>query len=155
MGITPFDNMYATAVKDDITQPLQSLQQAPPAAVPHAQAVGDNAREASPAYECVEHLLTTRYRLRSADDINAVMPNATRGGNLLRCWQRLFGVRCFEVNHGNLLLAEDGSGNYEIFAPGVHRVHNFFMRIQEDVSVSQEVISHGDRTIVTVKQGHI
>merc|ERR1711959_667574 len=39
--------------------------------------------------------------------------------------------------------------------PGVHCRNNFFMRIHKSVPVSQELISHGDRTIVTVKQGHI
>merc|ERR1711998_723823 len=77
------------------------------------------------------------------------------GGNLLRCWMRPFGVRTFDVSQGELLLAEDGSGNYEIYAPGVHCRSNFFMRIRSNVPVSQELISHGDRTIVTVKQGHI
>merc|ERR1711988_1986749 len=145
------DSMYA-ASKDDITQPLR---QRASDGVPLARPAIVGGGEASPAYQCVEHLLTTKYRLASARDINALNPNATRGGNLLRCWMRPFGVRTFDVSHGELLLAEDGSGNYEIYGPGVHCRNNFFMRIRQSVPVSQELIAHGDRTIVTVKQGHI
>merc|ERR1711988_327132 len=145
------DSMYA-ASKDDITQPLR---QRASDGVPLARPAIVGGGEASPAYQCVEHLLTTKYRLASARDINALNPNATRGGNLLRCWMRPFGVRTFDVSQGELLLAEDGSGNYEIYAPGVHCRSNFFMRIRSNVPVSQELITHGDRTIVTVKQGHI
>merc|ERR1711939_1284943 len=36
-----------------------------------------------------------------------------------------------------------------------HRVNNFFMRLCKEVSVMQDCIVHGDRTIVTVKQGNI
>merc|ERR1711998_18861 len=143
------NNMYA-APKDDITQPLR---QRASDGVPLANPAIISGGEASPAYQCVEHLLTTKYRLASARDINSLHPNATRGGNLLRCWMRPFGVRTFDVSQGELLLAEDGSGNYEIYAPGVHCRSNFFMRIRGNVPVSQELISHGDRTIVTVKQG--
>merc|ERR1711988_1142675 len=145
------DSMYA-ASKDDITQPLR---QRASDGVPLARPAIVGGGEASPAYQCVEHLLNTQYRLASARDINTLSPNATRGGNLLRCWLRPFGVRTFDVSHGELLLAEDGSGNYEIYAPGVHCRSNFFMRIRSNVPVSQELITHGDRTIVTVKQGHI
>merc|ERR1711988_618624 len=145
------DSMYA-ASKDDITQPLR---QRASDGVPLARPAIVGGGEASLAYQCVEHLLTTKYRLASARDINALNPNATRGGNLLRCWMRPFGVRTFDVSQGELLLAEDGSGNYEIYAPGVHCRSNFFMRIRSNVPVSQELITHGDRTIVTVKQGHI
>lgn len=143
--------MYAS--KDDITQPLQ--QQHHVHADPVALPAGVGEREASPAYRCVEHLLTTEHRLACAADINAVRPNATRGGNMVRCVLRPFGMRTFEVDSGKLMLAEDGSGNYEIYGPGVHRVHNFFMRLCKDVSVTQDCIVHGDRTIVTIKQGNI
>merc|ERR1712093_880034 len=110
------NDMYA-APKDDITQPLASIHDRRPAMenehVPLANPVNRGCeREASPAYQCVEHLLTTQYRLGSASDINYQAPNATRGGNLLRCFLRPFGIRTFDVSHGELLLAEDGSGNY-------------------------------------------
>jgi len=155
-----FPIMYA-ASKDDISTPLHQHQHqhdvhaTEPVAAAAAPAAGVCEREASPAYRCVEHLLTTEYRLASAADINAIRPNATRGGNMARCVLRPFGVRGFEVDAGKLMLAEDGSGNYEIYGPGVHRVNNFFMRLCKEVPVTQDCILHGDRTIVTVKQGNI
>merc|ERR1712054_88996 len=114
--------------------------------------------EGSPAYAALEHLLTTKYRIERAEDINTIAPNASRGGNMaVRCaiLPRLLGVRTFEVPKGQIRLADDGSGNYEIYGPGVHRRANMFMSLGKNIDVVGEVIRHGDRTIVTVKQGHI
>merc|ERR1712054_540046 len=114
--------------------------------------------EGSPAYAALEHLLTTKYRIERAEDINTIAPNASRGGNMaVRCaiLPRVLGVRTFEVPKGQIRLADDGSGNYEIYGPGVHRRANMFMSLGKNIDVVGEVIRHGDRTIVTVKQGHI
>merc|ERR1711988_745634 len=145
------DSMYA-ASKDDITQPLR---QRASDGVPLARPAIVGGGEASLAYQCVEHLIDARYRLESSDALNTIPPNASRGANMFACWLRPFGVRTFAVDAGDVGLAEDGSGNFEIYGPGVHRVCNFFMRISHRAPVTQECISHGDRTIVTVKQGHI
>jgi len=120
-----------------------------PAAAPH------ELREQSPAYKAVEHLLTDAYRRDSAEALNTIPPNASRGANLLAWWLRPFGVRTFEVAAGNLRLAQDGSGNFDMYGPGVHRRANFFMSLRNEVAVTTECIVHGDRTIVTIKQGHI
>merc|ERR1712159_841440 len=113
-------------------------------------------REGSPAYAAVERLLVSKYRISSADEINTIPATSTRCWNALSC---LFccccGVHTFEVPRGKLRLAEDGSGNYLVFGPGVHRVNNVFMRRGEEVSLNDELIMCGDRTIVTIKQGHI
>merc|ERR1712054_643286 len=114
--------------------------------------------EGSPAYAALEHLLTTKYRIERAEDINTIAPNATRGCNMaVRCLilPRLFGVRTFEVPKGQIRLADDGSGNYEIFGPGVHRQNNMFMSLGKNIDVVGEVIQHGDRSVVTISQGHI
>merc|ERR1712100_74838 len=42
-----------------------------------------------------------------------------------------------------------------IYGPGVHRRNNFFMSLGQDMSVTEDSIVHGDRTIVTIKQGNI
>merc|ERR1712054_346600 len=114
--------------------------------------------EGSPAYAALEHLLTTKYRIERAEDINTIAPNASRGGNMaVRCaiLPRVLGVRTFEVPKGQIRLADDGSGNYDIYGPGVHRRMNMFMSLGKNIDVVGEVIRHGDRTIVTVRRGHI
>merc|ERR1712022_53182 len=127
------------------------MMRRPAAAVPlAAEAAG---REGTPAYRCIEQLLTTEYRIAGADAIRAEPPNATRLSNMVCCFLAPCGVRTFDVPRGKVRLAEDGSGNYEIYGPGVHRVNNLFMKVWDDVALTKEVIVHGDRTIVTVKQG--
>jgi len=124
-------------------------------AVPHHRASKGQNQESSPAYRAVQHLLTTEYRIDTAENIRSIEPNATRVGNMFACWLRPCGMRTFDVRKGQLRLAEDGNGNFEIYGPGVHRVKNFFMRVWDEIDVTNEVIIHGDRTIVTVRQGHI
>merc|ERR1711988_732089 len=124
-------------------------------AVPHHRASKGQNQESSPAYRAVQHLLTTDYRIDSAENIRSIEPNATRVGNMFACWLRPCGMRTFDVRKGQLRLAEDGNGNFEIYGPGVNRVKNFFMRVWDEIDVTNEVIIHGDRTIVTVRQGHI
>lgn len=111
--------------------------------------------EHSAAYRAVEPLLTTKYRIDDAENIRAIAPNSSRLANLFCCFCRPCGVRTFDVPRGKVRLCEDGSGNYEIYGPGVHKVNNLFMRVWDDVSVTDETILHGDRTIVTIKQGNI
>merc|ERR1719473_2382160 len=110
-------------------------------------------KEGTPAYRAIESLLTSEYRISGAESIRAEQPNSSRLANLALCWFRPCGMHTFDVPRGKVRLAEDGSGNYEIYGPGVHRVQNLFMRVWDDVTLTQEVIVHGDRTVVTVKQG--
>merc|ERR1711998_385569 len=134
--------------KDDFTLVGQTAPTVPVA----TEAAG---REGTPAYRAIESLLTTQYRIAGADAIRAEQPNATRLTNMACCFFRPCGVHTFDVPRGCVRLAEDGSGNYEIYGPGVHRVNNLFMSVWDDVALTQEVIVHGDRTIVTVKQGSV
>merc|ERR1711959_349019 len=119
--------------------------------------IAPGGQESSPAYRAVEALLTNKYRIDGAEQIHAEPPNATRLGNLCCCLFRCCGVRTFDVPRGQVRLAEDGSGNFQIFGPGVHRVKNLFMSIGHNVPVSDGdvPIVHGDRSVVTIKQGSI
>merc|ERR1719473_1273091 len=131
-------------------------EQSPLVDVPTASPVtswAPQSKEGTPAYKAIENLLTTEYRIAGADSIRAMEPNSSRLTNAIACICFPCGVRTFDVPRGKVRLAEDGSGNYEIYAPGVHRVQNLFMRVWDDVALTREVIVHGDRTIVTVKQG--
>merc|ERR1711998_528510 len=132
--------------KDDFTLVGQTAPAVPVA----TEAAG---REGTPAYRAIESLLTTEYRIAGAEAIRAEQPNATRLSNMVCCFLAPCGVRTFDVPRGKVRLAEDGSGNYEIYGPGVHRVNNLFMKVWDDVALTKEVIVHDDRTIVTVKQG--
>merc|ERR1712070_1111828 len=61
----------------------------------------------------------------------------------LSCCRGYFGVRTFEVPKGQIRLANDGSGNYLIYGPGVHRVNNLFMQLGRNIECTTEVIQHG------------
>merc|ERR1712139_672900 len=62
----------------------------------------------------------------------------------------------YEVPDGHLRLADDGEGRYLMYGSGVHYITNMFLKLQWDnIPLTQERISWGDRTIVTVMQGHI
>merc|ERR1711988_1717714 len=148
MGNQHTATMELNQHRNDMTHPL--VGRAAPAVTVAADQAG---REGTPAYRCIEQLLTTEYRIAGADAIRAEPPNATRLTNMACCFFRPCGVHTFDVPRGMVRLAEDGSGNYEIYGPGVHRVSNLFMRVWDDVPLTREVIVHGDRTIVTVNQG--
>merc|ERR1711988_926417 len=148
MGNQHTATMELNQHRNDMTHPL--VGRAAPAVTVAADQAG---REGTPAYRCIEQLLTTEYRIAGADAIRAEPPNATRLTNMACCFFRPCGVHTFDVPRGMVRLAEDGSGNYEIYGPGVHLVNNLFMRVWDDRPLTDEVIVHGDRTIVTVKQG--
>merc|ERR1711939_481940 len=118
-------------------------------------------REESPAYRVLGGMLETRYRVENEERLNLIQPESSRCLNLLfnaatwPCMSCLC-VRTFEVPNGHVRLAEDGSGGYEIYRAGVHFVNNMFMELHAgDVPLTKPLIEWGDRTIVTVQQGHI
>merc|ERR1711959_358505 len=151
-------NMHANNVPSKDTTPLLGVSGRHDS-IPVLAVSRPSHGEGSPAYAVLEHLLEVKYRINCAEDIAAIPANAKRSGNLLLSallLPRCFGMRTFEVPKGQVKLADDGHGNYELYGPGVHRRHNFFMRVGKNVDVAEnEWIQHGDRTIVTVKQGHI
>merc|ERR1711934_203282 len=112
-------------------------------------------REESPAYTVLEGLLESKYRVGGEDELDLIYGTSSRCYNLM-----VLPLACctasFEVASGHIRLADDGSGNYLLFGSGVHFVCDMFVKVQrEDVPLTQELILWGDRTIVTVKQGHI
>lgn len=112
--------------------------------------------EDSPAYQVLQGLLISKYRLRSAVEVKMVPANSTRFMNTASCFFCCCGIRTFEVPTGCMRLATDGSGNFMIYGKGVHWVFNPFLSVAgPNVPISQPVIKHGDRTIVTVQQGHV
>eukprot|EP00039_Didymoeca_costata_P019503 m.337778 g.337778 ORF g.337778 m.337778 type:complete len:500 (+) comp18231_c0_seq1:148-1647(+) len=112
--------------------------------------------EESPAYVVLSGLMTSRYRLRNAAGLDMVQANSSRALNLLCCLGGFCGLRRFYVKSGCVRLASDGSGKFLVYGPGVHAVYNPFMSVNsKDTPLSQEIIHHGDRTILTVKQGHV
>merc|ERR1711959_602636 len=151
-------NMHANNVPSKDTTPLLGVSGRHDS-IPVLAVSRPSHGEGSPAYAVLEHLLEVKYRINCAEDIAAIPANAKRSGNLLLSallLPRCFGMRTFEVPKGQVKLADDGHGNYELYGPGVHRRHNFFMRVGKNVDVAEnEWIQHGDRTIVTIKQGHI
>merc|ERR1712166_374352 len=159
MGTQPSHHMESTSYTSLNSSNKDDPLLAPSSSIPTASLVAPadflNLAGGSPAYKCVEGLLTSSYRISSASELNAIETNAGRCANLLCCFFRCCGVRTFEVPQGSVKLAEDGRGKYQVYGPGVHRVHNPFMSIGETLPLSNDLISNGDRTIVTVKQGHI
>mmetsp|Transcript_37844 Transcript_37844/g.118588 ORF Transcript_37844/g.118588 Transcript_37844/m.118588 type:complete len:528 (-) Transcript_37844:65-1648(-) len=119
--------------------------------------------EDSPSYDVLREngLIDSSYRVRDESAFNATPANSTPLKNLLTgifcCPALCCGcVKAFEVPEGSLRLAEDGKGNFEFFGAGVHQVWNYFYRLGGTQSYSEsETILHGNRTIVTVPQGHI
>lgn len=112
--------------------------------------------EDSPAYQVLGGLLISKYRLQSANDIDVIAANSSRCLNLASCLFCCCGIRTFEVPVGSIRLATDGSGNFVMYGQGVHWVYNPFLRLLGgNVPISSSVIKHGDRTIVTVNQGHV
>eukprot|EP00040_Diaphanoeca_grandis_P014203 m.71894 g.71894 ORF g.71894 m.71894 type:complete len:521 (-) comp24404_c0_seq2:71-1633(-) len=115
-----------------------------------------SALEDSPAYQVLQNLLISKYRLMSATDIKTIRGVSSRAMNTLCCLCGVCGVRTFEVPNGFVRLAADGSGEFLIYGAGVHLVRNPYLRLERhDIPLSGELIQHGDRTIVTVRQGHV
>merc|ERR1712159_593199 len=118
-------------------------------------------REESPAYQVLSGLLETQYRVDDETQLNVKAGTSSRCMNFAfdslawPCCGPCF-VRTFTVSDGHVRLGEDGEGGYLIFGPGVHFLPQPFVTVeQEEIPLTQAVIQWGDRTIVTVQQGHI
>merc|ERR1711939_299042 len=125
------------------------------------EAHGRKGFEESPAYNVLSGMLEVKHRVNDITQLNLIEANSGRFFNWAvenftwPCCTCCF-VRSFEVPNGHIRLAEDGEGNFMIFGPGVHFVRNMFMVLEPDsIPLTRELITWGDRTIVTVKQGHI
>lgn len=79
----------------------------------------------SPSYKILEShgLLTTKYRIKSENDLVLELPNSTRLKNsiisLASCFCCLCGFsKSFEVPDGSVRKGYDGRGKYTFFGPG-------------------------------------
>lgn len=111
--------------------------------------------EDSPAYAVLKGLMTMEYRKRP-DELDLVASKSSRVYNM-------FTISCcglmsqqFEVPEGHVRLADDGEGKFLIYGPGVHLTRNMFQTVgKTNIPLTTETITHGNRAIVTVKQGFI
>eukprot|EP00586_Coscinodiscus_wailesii_P002592 CAMPEP_0172487078 /NCGR_PEP_ID=MMETSP1066-20121228/15966_1 /TAXON_ID=671091 /ORGANISM="Coscinodiscus wailesii, Strain CCMP2513" /LENGTH=570 /DNA_ID=CAMNT_0013253469 /DNA_START=60 /DNA_END=1772 /DNA_ORIENTATION=- len=128
--------------------------------------------EDTPSYAVLNHygLLTTEYRKMHFDDLfegNDLKANSSLSKNCMkrcmygyycvpiigRCCYTIFNTEVI-VPAGHVSLFTDSDHNYIFAQPGVHNINGIFMKnIRSPVSVMDEVISHGNRTIVTIPQG--
>ena len=76
--------------------------------------------EDSEAYRAIQHLVTSTYRVRSFEDLALVKANSNRCFNAMACLATCCGARTFTVPNGAVRCASDGSGNFEMYGPGVH-----------------------------------
>ncbi|KAK3269019.1 hypothetical protein CYMTET_22512 [Cymbomonas tetramitiformis] len=120
-------------------------------AEPRSQAFED-----SPAYLVLRNLLEKKFRKVDSSQLDLIYGTSTRIGNLFTL--ALCGLlsQQFEVPDGHVRLADDGEGHYLIYGPGVHCVRNMFLNLhRRSIPLTQNLIQHGNRTIVTVPQGQI
>merc|ERR1712023_607439 len=118
--------------------------------------LGRKLAEESPAYEVLAGMLETKYRVNSEAELNLIPGSSSRCFNLVVGSLSCCCTKSFEVPDGHLRLADDGEGRYLMYGSGVHYITNMFLKLQWDnIPLTQERISWGDRTIVTVMQGHI
>ena len=114
----------------------------------------------TPAYQVLKkaNLLCTKYRLQSAQEIEAIPHNSDPWTN---CGLRILLCPCsclfttFETPSGYVSLVEDGRGNFNFHAAGVHRIMDPFQRLKGTESFGVNQITHGDRNIVVIEQGFI
>jgi len=123
---------------------------------------GDFSLEDSPSYEILNNhnLLTKGYRVSTEAELFLTPPNSTRANNSL-IYLFCAPIQCFffngfQVPNGQIKLGYDGRGEYNFFAPGVHKVIDpYFTVAYGTKSMNDPIIVNGDRTIVTVDQGSI
>merc|ERR1712093_831701 len=150
---------------DKVSPPIIGVMQGVAPAV-QLQAFAEEAHgrkgfEESPAYNVLSGMLELKHRVNDITQLNLIEANSGRFFNWAvenftwPCCTCCF-IRSFEVPNGHIRLAEDGEGNFMLFGSGVHFVCNMFMVLEPDsIPLTRELITWGDRTIVTIKQGNI
>mmetsp|Transcript_25221 Transcript_25221/g.51314 ORF Transcript_25221/g.51314 Transcript_25221/m.51314 type:complete len:534 (-) Transcript_25221:235-1836(-) len=116
--------------------------------------------EDTPAYRVLQraNLLCTKYRLESADGIEAIPANSTPWINLclnVACCPFRCCFTTFETPNGYVSLVEDGRGKFNFHQAGVHRIMDPFQRFIKTEAFGVNQIVHGDRNIVVIEQGYI
>merc|ERR1719440_2437916 len=131
-------------------------QEVMPSSPQPRKGLGRKLAEESPAYEVLAGMLETKYRVNTEEELNLIPGSSSRCFNLVVGSLSCCCTKSFEVPDGHLRLADDGEGRYLMYGSGVHYITNMFLMLQWDnIPLTQERISWGDRTIVTVMQGHI
>merc|ERR1712100_757755 len=131
-------------------------QEVMPSSPQPRKGLGRKLAEESPAYEVLAGMLETKYRVNSEAELNLIPGSSSRCFNLVVGSLSCCCTKSFEVPDGHLRLADDGEGRDLMYGSGGHYITNMFLKLQWDnIPLTQERISWGDRTIVTVMQGHI
>merc|ERR1711959_1687 len=113
-------------------------------------------REESPAYRVLAGMLEVQYRVNGEENLDVMYGTSSRCFNMLAGPPTCCFTKTFEVPNGHIRLGDDGAGNFLAFGAGVHFISNMFVNVhRENLPLTKEIIQWGDRTIVTVKQGHI
>jgi regulator of protease activity HflC (stomatin/prohibitin superfamily) len=121
--------------------------------------------EDTPAYQVLKEakLLDSRFRVQTADDLEAEVENSNPW------WNTLINICCcpcvclkivktFTVPAAHFALGRDGRGGYVFYRPGNHVLWDPFYSVSPERSKygsSNAEIKHGDKTVVVVKQGSI
>jgi len=126
-------------------------------------------QEQSPAYKALHDagLIVNTYKVSSIDELHVVAPTSSIEQNLgKRALAYILGlgvggcaydalVTQFSVKAGCVRPATHRNGTYFFYGPGVHSIIGIFVTLQHEVPLTQAMIEHGNRAIVTVPQGFI
>ena len=122
----------------------------------------------SPSYNVLLQtgLLTARFRRPDLDSLDMLKPNTTKNRNCLECcaWGLfpIVGWICFgmcnttlNVKRGHVQKLENSKGEYVLAGPGLHLIRGYFWKKVGRQLKLQDVVEHGNRTVVTVDQGFV
>ena len=126
--------------------------------------------EHTPAYACLlsSNVLETKYRRLDIDDIftgadlkanTSISKNMTMRAKWFLTGVGILAYDCLHTeffvpaNHIGFIM--DNENNYLFAQPGMHNIFGFTMSLVDDHVSLRGHITHGNRTIVIVEQGHI
>lgn len=142
-------------MQDDV---YHRLENAKPASAPQLQ-VGEV--DESAAYKALTEnkMLVNRYRVNPEEqkDVLDLIPanSSIAASKILGCCFCCCGLKSFVVNDGYVQLANDGSGGFPMFGPGVHLVCNPWFELGPMYEIYTTRITNGPHTICTIQQGHV
>jgi regulator of protease activity HflC (stomatin/prohibitin superfamily) len=124
----------------------------------------------SPAYKALREagLIVDTYCLKSGADLDIEPANADMSTNVCRLAASSIilpvlggflysaAVKQFCVKEGHIRCGTNADGSFAFFGAGVHRIRDAFLKVErDDRSLTEPLIQHGNRTIVTVSQGFV
>jgi len=128
------------------------------------------APEQSPAYKALQDagLIVQDYQVYDTRELDMMRANADMGTNTWRLAAScvvipiLGGIaykaafKQFSVQAGHVRCGKRSDGSYHFFGAGVHRYRDPFLTVDaKDTPLTEKVIQHGNRTILTVPQGFV